>query len=48
MKAIGKIPKLNSLFKFSNVDKGEILNGIVNLDASKSCQKTDVAAKIIK
>ena len=36
IKAIEKISKLNSLFKFSNVEKGEILNEIVNLDASKS------------
>ena len=32
--------KLNSLFKFSNVEKSEILNETVNLDASKSCQDT--------
>ena len=44
IKAIEKISKLNSLFKFSNVEKREILNEIVNLDASKSCQDT----KIIK
>ena len=28
--------------------KGEILNEIVNLDASKSCHDTDVPTKIIK
>ena len=48
IKAIGKISKLNSLSKFSNVEKREILNEIVNLDASKSCQDTDVPTKIIK
>ena len=48
IKAIEKISKLNSLFKFCNVEKGEILNEIVNLDAWKSCQDTDVPTKIIK
>ena len=48
IKAIEKISKLNSLFKFSNLEKREILNEIVNLDASKSCQDTDVPTKIIK
>ena len=38
IKAIGMISKLNSLFKFSNEVKREILNEIVNLDASKSFQ----------
>ena len=48
IKAIEKIAKLNSLFKFSNVEKREILHEIVNLDASKSCQDTDVPTIIIK
>ena len=48
IKAIEKISKLNSLFKFSNMAKTEILNEIVNLDASKSCQDRDVPTKIIK
>ena len=48
IKAIEKISKLNSLFKFSNVEKREILNEIIDLDASKSCQDTDVPTKIIK
>ena len=48
IKAFEKISKLNSLFKFCNVEKGEILNEIVNLDAWKSCQDTDVPTKIIK
>ena len=48
IKATEKISKLNNLFKFSNVEKKEVLNEIVNLDASKSCQDTDVPTKIIK
>ena len=48
VKAIEKIAKLNSLFKFSNVEKRKILHEIVNLDASKSCQDTDVPTKVIK
>ena len=47
IKAIEKISKLNSLFKFCNVEKGEILYEIVNLNAWKSCQDTDVPTKII-
>ena len=45
IKSIEKISKLNSLFKFSDVEKGEI---IVNLDVQKSCQDTDIPTKIIK
>ena len=48
IKAIEKIAKPNSLFKFSDVEKRKILHEIVNLDASKSCQDTDVPAKFIK
>ena len=48
IKTIKKISKSSSLFKFSNVEKREKLNDIVNLDASKSCQDTDVPTKIIK
>ena len=48
IKAIEKIAKPNSLFKFSDVEKREILHEIVNLDASKSCQDTDVPTIIIK
>ena len=47
IKAIEKISKLNNLFKFSNVEKREILNEIVYLDASKSCQDIDVPTKTI-
>ena len=35
-------------FKFSNLEKREILHEIVNLHASKSCQDTDVPKDIIK
>ena len=48
IKAIEKIAKPNSLFKFSDVEKRKILHEIVNLDASKSCQDTDVPTIIIK
>ena len=48
IKAIEKIAKPNNLFKFSNLKKRQILHEIVNLDASKSCQDTDVPAKFIK
>ena len=48
IKAIEKIAKPNRLFKFSNVEKREILNEIVNIAASKSCQDADVPTKIIK
>ena len=48
IKATEKIPKLNNLFKFSIVEKRKVLNEIVNLDASKSCQDTDVPTKVIK
>ena len=48
IKAIEKISKLNNLFKFSNVEKAEILYEIVNLDALKSFQDTDVPTKFIK
>ena len=43
IKAIEKVSKLTayfeaySLFNFTNVEKREILNEIVNLDALKSC-----------
>ena len=43
-----KISKLNSLLKFFTVRKGELLNELVNLDASKSCQGTDVPTKVVK
>ena len=48
IKAIEWVPKVNDLFKFTNVDKTEIFNEIVCLDASKVCQDTDVPTEIIK
>ena len=39
---------LKSLFKFSNVEKGKILNEIVNLDALKSYQDKTIPTKVIK
>ena len=39
---------LKSLFKFSNVEKGKILNEIVNLHALKSYQETTIPTKVIK
>ena len=48
IKAIEKIYNLTSLFKFSNVVKGQILTEMVNLNASKSCQDTDVLTKVVK
>ena len=48
LKVIEKITPLNSLFKLSNVEKREMRNEIVNLDASKLCQDTNVPTKIIK
>ena len=48
IKSIEKIAQLNSLFNFFNEPKREILHEIVNLDASKLCQDTDVPTKIIK
>ena len=41
IKVIEKVFKLNGLFKFSKVEKGELLNEIVKLGASKSCQDAD-------
>ena len=48
IKAIEKITQLNSLFKLSNVEKRKMRHEMVNLDASKLCQDTDVPTKIIK
>ena len=48
IKTIERVPKVNDFFKFTNVDKTEIFNEIVCLDASKVCQDTDVPTKIIK
>ena len=48
IKSVEKNAQLNSLFKFLNVEKREILHEVVNLDASKLWQETDVPTKIIK
>ena len=48
VKAIKRVPKSKDLFNFSNLEKREILQEIVCLDASKACQDTDVPTKIIK
>ena len=46
--AIERVPKSKDLFNFSNVEKKEIFQEIVCLDASKAFQDTDVPTKIIK
>ena len=48
IKNIERVPKSKDLFNFSNVEKKEILQDIVCLDASKACQDTDVPTKIIR
>ena len=50
MITIGKVCKEKSYrpFLFTRIDKEEILKEILNLDASKSCQGTDVPTKILK
>ena len=48
IEAIEEISKLNSLFKNFNLEKGKILYEIVNPDALKSRQDTDLPKKIIK
>ena len=48
IKANKKVSKLNSLFHFYTVGKREILNEIVNLNAWKSRQDTDVLTKNVK
>ena len=40
--------KSDSPFLFTGIDKEEILKEILNLDAWKACQDTDVPTKIIK
>ena len=48
IKAIERLPKSKDLFNFSNVEKKEIIQEIVCLDASKVCQDANVPTKIIK
>ena len=48
IKAIEKIHRLNNLFKFSNVEKEEILYEVVNLDASKFVKQQMYRQKLLK
>ena len=45
---IGEVWKKNPQFSFRCVDKDEILKEILNLDASKACQDSDIPPRIIK
>ena len=45
---IGEVCKKNPQFDFRYVDENEILKEILNLDASKGCQDSDVPSRIIK
>ena len=45
---IGEVCKKNPQFSFRCVDKDEILKEILNLDASKACQDSDIPSRIIK
>ena len=45
---IGEVCKINPQFSFRCVDKDEILKEILNLDASKACQDSDIPSRIIK
>ena len=45
---IGEVCKKNPKFSFRCVDKDEILKEILNLDASKACQDSDIPSRIIK
>ena len=40
--------KSDSPFPFNGIDKAEMLKDILNFDASKACQDTDVPTKILK
>ena len=48
--AIGEVckEKSDSSFLFTGIDKEEILKEILNLDASKACQDTDVPTRVFK
>ena len=46
--AINRVPKSKYLFNFSNVEKNEIFQEMICLDASKTFQDTNVPTKIIK
>ena len=45
---IGEVCQVNFQFSFRYVDKDEILTEILNLDASKPCQDTDIPSRIIE
>ena len=45
---IGEVCKKNPQFSFRCVDKNKILKEILNLDASKACQDSDIPSRIIK
>ena len=45
---IGEICKKDSQFSFRCVDKDEILQEILYLDASKACQDSDIPSRVIK
>ena len=45
---IGEVWKKNPQFSFRCVDEDEILKEILNLDASKACQDSDIPPRIIK
>ena len=48
IKVIERVQRSKDLFNFSNVEKKEIFQEIVCLDACKAFQDTDVPTKIIK
>ena len=45
---VGEVCKKNSQFAFKWVDKDEILKEVLNLDAWKACQDSDIPSRIIK
>ena len=45
---IGKVCKKNPQFHFRCIDKDETLKEILDLDASKACQGSDIPSRIIK
>ena len=45
---VGEVCKNSSQFAFKWVDKDEILKEVLNLDAWKACQDSDIPSRIIK
>ena len=45
---IGEVCEKNPQFHFRCIDKDEILKEILDLDASKACQDSDIPSRIIK